>query len=65
MGEKTPTLALIRTWSAEFGCFMGSSYPKGPRTQIIGFYGPNTIHIIFALKPYYLELGRLGLIPVV
>ena len=38
----------------ECGCSDG--YPKGPRTQIIGFQGPNTIVCfgIWALKPYYL-----------
>ena len=30
--------------------------PKGPRTQITGFEGPNAYNIngIWALKPYYL-----------
>ena len=38
---------------------------KGPRTQIIGFYGPNTIvFMVFGrLNPIIWVLGPLGIVP--
>ena len=34
-------------------CLVSFRNPEGPRTQIRGFEGPNTINGIVALKPYY------------
>ena len=35
------------SWSRYMGTTLDSKYiPKGPRTQIIGFWGPNTMNII-------------------